>query len=125
MAITIDKLSDAIISELEYYQSGVTEEVKKSVRASAKACVNELKTTSPKDYGNYAMGWRAKIAYEDPSDIRMQIYNKDYYQLTHLLEDGHAKVGGGRVAARPHIQTAADNASTALGKDITIRVGRR
>ncbi|MDB1943740.1 HK97 gp10 family phage protein [Clostridium tertium] len=74
----------------------------------AKETVKELKSTSPKKKGagggKYAKGWKV-------SDIRgrMIIHNKKY-QLTHLLEYGHAKVNGGRVAAKVHIRPAEERA---------------
>lgn len=124
MAIKIDSLANAIAGALEEYSQDVTDAVKASVRDAAKACVAELKTASPSLTGSYANGWRAKVAYEDLTDIRMQVHNATDYQITHLLEDGHAKVNGGRVPAYPHIGAAADNASELLEKDVKIRVVR-
>lgn len=124
MAIQIDGLANAIADALTEYSQEVTDDVKVSVRDSAKACADELKATSPTLTGSYAEGWRAKVAYEGHTDIRMQVHNATDYQKTHLLEDGHAKVNGGRVPAYPHIGAAADNASELLEKDVKIRVGR-
>jgi len=122
--VTVEDLADAIAAELREYGTEVAEDVKKSVKSAAKTCVDVLQQTSPKDTRDYATGWAKKTAYESPNDIRMQIYNKTDYQLTHLLEDGHAKVSGGRVDGKPHIQPAADQAAEILEEDVKIRVGR-
>ena len=124
MGVKVDDLAAAVVQELQAYSSEVAEEVKASVKETAKVCVKTLKQTSPKDTGAYAKGWKARKAYESANDIRMQVHNAKHYQLTHLLEDGHAKVNGGRVEDKPHIQPAADAASELLEKDVKIRVGR-
>jgi hypothetical protein len=41
---------------------------------------------------------------------RWIIHNKTDYRKTHLLEHGHAKKNGGRVAAQIHIGPAEDRA---------------
>lgn len=123
-SVKVDDLAAAIAEELREYSEEVTAEVKKSVKASAKTCVATLQETSPKDTGDYAKGWTSRKAFESENDIRMQVHNKTDYQLTHLLEDGHAKVSGGRVDGNPHIQPAADKAAQILEKDVKIRIGR-
>ena len=59
--------------------------------------MRQLKATSPKRTGKYAKSWTKK-----KRGRKIIVHNKEY-QLTQLLEKGHAKRGGGRVAARVHI----------------------
>lgn len=68
---------------------------------AAKELVAELKQTSPKKTGKYAKGWRIK-----KRGTKYIVHNATDYQLTHLLEHGHAKRNGGRTAAKVHIRPA-------------------
>ena len=46
------------------------------------------------------------------------VYNSKYPGLPHLLEHGHAKRGGGRVRAIPHIAPAEAAGEQQLTQDI-------
>lgn len=120
VAIKIDALADAVAKELAAYSQEATDNLKKEIRSVAKEASEELKVTSPKDSGRYASSWKSKDVYESENDIRVRVYNKNYYRLTHLLENGHAKVSGGRVAARPHIAPAEDNAAKKLDNKVKV-----
>lgn len=90
------------------------EVVEKAVDKVAKDTVNELKSSSPHKSGKYSEGWarqEGKTATRSKSAV---VWNKKRYRLTHLLEHGHAKVNGGRVAARPHIGAAEQKAIKAF-----------
>lgn len=125
MAIKIDELANAVTDALREYSEELMEDVKDSVRSSAEVCVSELKITSPELTGSYKKGWRIKTAFESSDDIRLQVHNATDYQLTHLLENGHANVDGGRTSGKPHIGPAADNAAQLLEKDVKLKVGMK
>lgn len=123
MSISIDDLADTVAEALEEYRQDVVDGLKESIHDAGKTAVTLLKKTSPKDTGDYAKGWRKLTAYESESDLRIQVHNATNYQLTHLLEDGHANVDGGRTEEQPHIGPAADRAAELLDKDVQMKVG--
>ncbi|MGG4180795.1 HK97 gp10 family phage protein [Virgibacillus pantothenticus] len=96
---SIDNLANEITSALAEYTTEVEEGLEKAKEDNAKKGVKTLKATSPVGKRRkYYKGWRAKKI-----GTAWVVHNATDYQLTHLLEKGHAKVGGGRVAGRPHI----------------------
>ena len=119
-------MADAIIRELREYGQEVTENMKKEVQDAGTLCRKELRVSSPKLTGSYAKGWRKKTAYEDSKEIRVQVYNATDYQLTHLLEHGHALVSYGKVrgtvGAKPHIGPAEEKIEKQLLKRTKIIV---
>lgn len=98
-------LSKEIADALKTYTTEVSEGLDKAKEEVAKATVKELKASSPKKTGSYAKGWARKK--RGKSQV---IHNRTDYQLTHLLEKGHARIGGGRVAGTPHIEPAEQKA---------------
>lgn len=97
--ISIDSLSSEIARTLTEYTKEVEEGLEKEKQKATTMGVKMLKESSPKKTGDYAAGWNS-IKKGKARIIR----NRTNYQLTHLLEKGHAKKGGGRVAPRVHIK---------------------
>lgn len=97
------QLSDVLV----LYSQEVTEQVKKDAKTTAYHAKGKIQKNAPSRSGRYKKNWAVKKAYEDANEVRYVIYNKKpTYRLTHLLESGHAKKGGGRVRAYPHIRPA-------------------
>jgi hypothetical protein len=109
MKVNIGNLNKAVNDMLETYCSEVAEVVDEALPKVGQDAVKELKQTSPNRTGDYAKGWAKKVEKERLGS-RLIVYNKTRYQLTHLLEKGHAKVGGGFVPGKPHIKPAQDKA---------------
>lgn len=123
--IPIDKLSIAIETELEKYSQEVADQIKQDVRDVAQECVEDIKREAPKRTGKYRRGWRAEVVYESNEDIRVIVRNKTAWQLTHLLEFGHAKVNGGRVEGKAHIGPAEQRAKKSLLEKAKVAVRRK
>ena len=105
--INIDQLAAEIAKELSKYSQEVVEKVNISSEKVGKATVKQLRQTSPKKTGKYAKSWTmtTEKAIGQP-DLRIIHAKAPHYRLTHLLEHGHAKRGGGRVEGKPHIRPA-------------------
>lgn len=117
--VSADELGGAIAAAVEAYTHGVEAGIPAVLDKNAREALVDLRGRSPKLTGSYAAGWRIKKeTRSDTGEERRVIYNKTDYQITHLLEHGHAKRNGGRVAARPHIGPVADEHGAKLSADL-------
>ena len=108
MAVKIkpDQLAAVVMKELDEYADTTTDGVKSAVRKAANTVKKETQAGAPVRSGKYAKSWATKTTKESSTALEITVHSRNRYQLAHLLEHGHAKRGGGRVAARPHIAAA-------------------
>src|SRR5699024_12777065 len=77
-----------------------------------------IEASAPRDTGDYAKSWTMKTTKENSNALQVTVHSRNRYQLAHLLEYGHAKRSGGRVAARPHIAAAEEAGIEQLEREI-------
>lgn len=111
-------LATEIAAGLIEYDQNVADEIKTIVDDVAQEGVDELKQSSPKLTGSYRRGWRKKQTYADTRTKRNTVFNKTDYQITHLLEYGHASRNGGRVKPSVHIKPVEEKMITELQERI-------
>ena len=123
--IQIDQLAATVMKELEDYANTTTDGVKAAVKKAADTVKKEISATAPVRTGKYAKSWATKTTAENSHALEITVHSRNRYQLAHLLEHGHAKRGGGRVAARPHIAAAEELGIEELEREIerSIRSG--
>ena len=119
---TVNNLASTIAKELHQYSQSVTDGLKKEVKQAAKECRKEIQSSSPVLTGSYTKGWKDDVRFETQEEIRIEVHNKTDYQLTHLLEYGHAKTNGGRVEGKAHIAPAEQNAEKKLLQKVKVVV---
>lgn len=117
MKVKVDDLAATVEKTLSDYAEDVNDIVKQEIKDAGKEAAKELKTKSPKSTGKYAKGWRSTVQKETAVGAEVVVHNK-IYRLTHLLEKGHAKRGGGRVAAIPHIAPVEEEITGKLSDEI-------
>lgn len=115
----LQKEVDAIFKD---YSEEVFKTTKEVVKDVAKQAVKKLRSESPKRTGKYRKGWAQKVE-QGKIEASAVIYGKTgTYQIAHLLEFGHAKRGGGRVAGIPHIAPVEEWAVQEVQNEIERRI---
>ena len=120
---TIDNLAKTIMEGLQEYADLASEDVKAAVRKAGKNVKADIAANAPKRTGAYSKSWTVKTQKETANSLEVVVHSKNRYQLAHLLEHGHAKRGGGRVAGKPHIAPAEEKAIQELEQEITRKLG--
>lgn len=120
---TIDNLAKTIMEGLQEYADVASEDVKTAVRKAGKNVKADIAANAPKRTGAYSKSWTVKTQKETANSLEVVVHSKNRYQLAHLLEHGHAKRGGGRVAGKPHIAPAEEKAIKELEEEITKKLG--
>ena len=115
--VSIDRLANAIVDAVREYTEDVTEAIGRKVESTADLVLADAKQNAPKKTGKYAKGF-VKTDKSLPGRRFFVIWNRKYYRLVHLLEFGHAKAKGGRVAGKPHLIPAHDKYVNGMVNDI-------
>ena len=116
--VSIDEMDNEIMEELEKYADLAADELKAAVKETAASVRKDIQAGAPVDTGKYKKSWSVKNVREDSESIELVVHSRNRYQIAHLLEHGHAKRGGGRVAAKPHIASAEQRGNVKLVQTI-------
>lgn len=120
--IPLDRLNTEINAILDEYNEDVSDSVKKTVRSVAQKAAKAVRAEAKNKFkgSRYSKGWTYKFTtLTSKVDFQAVVYNKDRYQLAHLLEFGHVSRNGtgrtfGRVSGRPHIQPVEESVNKEL-----------
>ena len=105
--ISIDQLGDAIMAQLNSFESNVREGVKKAVDETMNEMVRETRSTAQSRTGRY----KRKISATVGENTLMKyskvwhVKNPDY-RLAHLLDKGHKLRNGRRYEGNQHVTNA-------------------
>lgn len=125
MKVTLENFDKAVSDILKEYaeEEGliVEETIKVVAQSGVRALRSEARSKFKRHTGDYASGWKVKMEHKI-NETSAVIYNARVPGLPHLLEYGHAKVGGGRVAGRAHIKPVEDEIIRKLDKELKAKL---
>ena len=114
----IDQMAHVIMEGLQEYADLATEDMKAAVKKAGNKAKSDVQAGGPVKTGKYKKSWAVKTTKENANAMEVTVHSKNRYQLAHLLEFGHAKRGGGRTRAFPHIAPAEKAAAELLEREV-------
>lgn len=118
MNTNVNDMADSIMKGLMEYADVSAETVKNAVKKAGNTVKKEASANAPKKSGKYKKSFTVTKQKETAESLTVVVHSKNRYQLTHLLEKGHAKRGGGRVEGIPHIGPAEEKGIRQLTGEI-------
>ena len=116
--VRIDQMAHVIMEGLQEYADLATDDLKKAVNKAGDEAKKDIQNNAPVKTGAYKKSWTVKTTKETSNAMEVVVHSKNRYQLAHLLEFGHAKRGGGRTRAFPHIAPAEQRAAELLEREV-------
>lgn len=117
----MESLERQLSAVLNDYSDELKEEVTQAIKTSADTTTKLLRTVADQLHhrtGDYAKGWTVTKVETSWNGIKATVYNKTKPWLAHLLNNGHAKRGGGRVNGDGHIDNVTEFAQENLFKEV-------
>lgn len=123
--VTIDDLDVAIDAILKEYKEDVDKNLHETAVDVGNVGVQALKNAAKSTFEThnskkpYWRGWKASDE-STRMTTSVVLYNSTVPGLPHLLENGHAKRGGGRVEGRAHIKPVEDKINKLFEKKLKV-----
>ena len=116
--VRIDQMAHVIMEGLQEFADLATDDMKAAVKKAGDEAKKDVQAGAPVKSGKYKKSWTVKTTKENSNSLEVTVHSRNRYQLAHLLEFGHAKRGGGRTRAFPHIAPAEAKAAELLEKEV-------
>ena len=124
--VKIQDLSKAVEQTLDQYAGVVYSDMAEAIDDTSAAALSEIRSNA-QGYGwkDYAKTWTKKAQKSNKATAHTVVLHAKSggYQIAHLLEKGHAKRGGGRTRAYPHIAPAEAHAEERLVTLLRQKIG--
>ena len=98
--ISTAEISSAVKELLTGYNQDVQDVIKKQTDVAAKELKTLIQSSAPKRRPKYSLSWHVKCTKNTSFRYSKTVYSYKEYSLTHLLEDGHALIRGGRTIGK-------------------------